>query len=120
MVSLALDEAAQVKHNTLSLVALPRKILCSVLESIDFLGIALPLALELFGDFLLEDEGFESAVALLLGSGKAESETRDVVLLLLDKASEAAVLALVSLDLALEFLRLLGKLLDEGLELEEL
>lgn len=91
-----------------------------MLESGKLFLVALAFAFELFGDFLLEDEGFESVVALLLCAIEANSEASRVVLLLLDKRSETTILAFVGLNLDLEFLGLFGKLFCERLKLEEL
>ncbi len=91
-----------------------------MLESGKLFLVALAFAFELLGDFLLEDERFESVVTLLLCAIKADSEASRVVLLLLDKRSETAVLAFVGLNLDLELLGLFGKLLCESLEFEEL
>lgn len=82
--------------------------------------VPLAFAFQLLGDFLLEDERFESVVALLLCAIEADSEASRVVLLLLDKRSKTAVLAFVGFNLDLELLGLFGKLLCESLELEEL
>ena len=91
-----------------------------MLESRKLFLVALAFAFEFLGDFLLEDECFESVVTLLLCAIEANSEASRVVLLLLDKRSEAAVLAFVGLNLDLELLGLFGKLLCESLEFEEL
>ena len=91
-----------------------------MLESGKLFLVALAFALELLSDFLLEDERFKSVIALLLCTVEADSEAGRVVLLLLDKRSETAILAFVGLNLDLELLGLLGKLLCESLELEEL
>ena len=91
-----------------------------MLESGKLFLVALAFALELLSDFLLEDERFKSVIALLLCTVEADSEASRVVLLLLDKRSETAILAFVGLNLDLELLGLLGKLLCESLELEEL
>ena len=91
-----------------------------MLESGKLFLVALAFAFELFSDFLLENERFEGVIALLLCAIEAHSEASRVILLLLDKRSETAILAFVGLDLDLELLGLFSKLLCESLELEEL
>ena len=91
-----------------------------MLESGKLFLVALAFAFELLSDFLLEDERFKSVIALFLCAAKADSESSRVVLLLLDKRSEAAILTFVGLNLDLELLGFFGKLLCESLELEEL
>ena len=91
-----------------------------MLESGKLFLVALAFALELLSDFLLEDERFKSIVALLLCAIEANSKASRVVLLLLDKRSETAILAFVGLNLDFKLLGLFGKLLCESLELEEL
>lgn len=78
------------------------------------------LTLEFLGNFLLENQSFESVVTLLLGTSKTSSEACGIVLLLVDKTGETSVLALVSLNLDLELRCLLGKLFGECLEFEKL
>lgn len=120
VVALAIDQAAQVQNHTLGLVTLATEGRVSVLQGSDLLLVALALALKLLGNLLLEDEGLESIVALLLSARQTESKTGDIILLLINEASEATVLALVVLNLDLELGGLLGELLSKGLELEEL
>jgi len=120
VVALAVDQAAQVQDHTLGLVTLATEGRVSVLQGSDLLLVALALTLELLGNLLLEDESLESIVALLLSAGQTESETSDIILLLVNETSEATVLALVVLNLDLELGGLLGELLSKGLELEEL
>ena len=120
VVALAADQAAQVEHHAAGLVALAGQRDVGVLEGRHLLLVALALALELLGNFLLEHQRLERIVALLLGAGQAYRQPGIVVLLLVDEPGQAAVLALVRFDLDLEVLGLLGKLLGEGLELEEL
>ena len=120
VVRLAADEAAEVQDHILGLVALAGERGVGVLQGGEFLLVALALALEFLGDLLLENEGLEGIVALLLGARQAEGETGKVVLLLVNETRQAAVLALVGLDLDLELRGLLGELLSKGLELEEL
>lgn len=91
-----------------------------MLESGKLFLVALTFALELLSNFLLEDERFKSVITLLLCTVEADSEASRVVFLLLDKRSETAILAFVGLNLDLELLGFLGKLLCESLELEEL
>ena len=108
------------KHHAARLVALACNCCVGMLESGKLFLVALAFAFELLGDFLLEDERFESVVPLLLCAIEAHSEASRVVFLLLDKGSETAVLAFVCLNLDLELLGLFGKLLCESLEFEEL
>lgn len=91
-----------------------------MLESGKLFLVALAFAFELLSDFLLEDERFKSVIALFLCAVEADSESSRVVLLLLDKRSETAILTFVGLNLDLELLGFFGKLLCESLELEEL
>jgi hypothetical protein len=120
MMRLSIDKALEVENNTLGLVALAHKSRVGVLERADFLLVALPLPLELLGNFLLEDESLEGVVALFLGPGQTMSKTSRIVLLLVDKRGEPAVLPLVVLDLDLELVGFLGELLGKRLEFEEL
>lgn len=120
VVVLARDQAAQVQHDAARLVALPGNRDVGVLKRVELLPVPLALPLELLGDLLLENERLERVVALLLGSGEADRQPRGVVLLLVEEAAQAAVLALVAFDLDLEVLRLLGEGVGEGLEFEEL
>jgi hypothetical protein len=118
--SLTRDQAAQVKNNTLSLITLSEDSGIGMLQSSKFLLVALAFTLKLLGDLLLEDEGLEGIIALLLCARKASGEASSIILLLVDETSETSVLTLVVLNLDLEFLSLFGKLLSERLELEEL
>ena len=120
VVGLAVDEAAEVEDDALGFVALAEDGGVGVLEGGEVFLVAFAFAFELFGDFLLEDEGFESVVALLFGAGEADSEAGGVVLLLFDEGGQTAVLALVVFDLDFEVLSLLGELFGECLEFEEL
>lgn len=108
------------ENHALCLVALAEDSGVGVLEGGELLLVALTLALKFFSNLLLEDEGFESIVTLLLGSRKTGGKTSCIVLLLVDETCETSVLALVVLNLDLEVLSLLGELLGESLELEEL
>jgi hypothetical protein len=120
MMRLPTDKRAQVEDDALRLVALAQDSRVGVLQLRELLLVALALALELLGDFLLQDEGLEGVVALLLGSREADGEACAVVLLLLDEGCEAASFALVVLDLGFEVGGLLRELLGEGLEFKEL
>ena len=117
---LAADQGAELQHDALGLVALVQQGGVGVLQVGQLGLVALAFALEFLGDLLLQHQGLEGVVALLLGAGQADGQAREVVLLLVDEAGQAAVLALVGLDLDLELGGLLGELLGEGLELEEL
>src|SRR2546423_6119726 len=108
------------KHHTLGLIALASDGMVGVFQSGQLLSVALALALEFFGNLLLQHKCLEGVVSLLLGSRETHGEAGSVVLLLIDEGCKAAILALVGLDLGLEVLSLLGELLGKGLELEEL
>lgn len=120
VMALAADKAAQMQNNTASLVTLSDDGAVGVLKRRELLLIPLALTLKLLSNLLLENKSLKRIVTLLLGAGKTDRYASGIVLLLVDEAAKAAVLALVVLDLDLEVLRLLGKLLGEGLELEEL
>jgi len=120
VVGLTTDQAAKVENNALSFVALSDDGNISVLKSGQLFLVSLPFTLKLLSNFLLKDQGFESIVTLLLGSGETSGETSCIVFLLIDETSETSVLTLVILDLDLEILRLFGELLSESLKFEEL
>ena len=120
VVALAADQAAQVQHDTAGLVPLPGDGVVGVLQGAELLLVPLALTLQLLGDLLLEDKCLKSIITLLLGASEADRHACSIVLLLVDEARQAAVLALVAVNLGLEVLCLLGKLLGECLELEEL
>jgi hypothetical protein len=120
MVSLTADQAAKVKNNALSLVTLSEDGGIGVLESSEFLLVALALTLKLLCNLLLKNKGFESIVTLLLSSREAGGKTSCIVLLLVNETSEASVLTLVVLNFDLKVLSLLGQLFGESLEFEEL
>lgn len=106
--------------DTLGLLLLTHERRVGVREGRELLAVPFPLALELLGHLLLQDERLQGVVALLLGARQTDGESSGVVLLLLDEAGQATVLALVRLDLVLELLGLLRELFGKGLELEEL
>ena len=118
--SLAADQAAQVKNNTLSLVALSEDSVIGMLQSREFLLVALAFALKLFGNLLLEDKGLEGIVTLLLRARETGREASSIVFLLVNETSETSVLTFVVLNLNLKILSLFCKLLSERLEFEEL
>jgi hypothetical protein len=120
VVGLATDQAAEMKNDTLSLITLTKNSDIGVLQSGEFLLVAFAFALKLFGDLLLEDKRLESIITLLLGSREASSDTRSIVLLLVNETRETSVFTLVVLNLDFEILSLFGKLLSESLEFEEL
>jgi hypothetical protein len=120
VVVLAGNQATQVQHNATSFVALSEDRNIGVLESSKLFPVPLTLALKLFGNLLLKNKCLEGIISLLLGAGKTDRQAGIVVLLLVDKTTQAAVLALVVLNLDLEILRLLGECLSKGLEFEEL
>ena len=68
MVRLARDERAQVHHDALRLLSLPQRRLVRVLELLQRALVLLPLALQLLGDGLLQDQGLERVVALFFGA----------------------------------------------------
>lgn len=118
--SVATNKAAKVQDHPLCLVALAGKRCSGMLQGGKLLLVALALALQFLGNLLLEYQSLQSIISLLLCTGQAKSETREVVLLLINKTGEAAVLPLVALDLDLELRSLLRELLGKGLEFEEL
>jgi hypothetical protein len=120
VVGLAADQATQVENNPLSLITLSENGTVGMLESRKFLLVALALTLELLGDLLLEDEGLEGIVTLLLRSREAGGKASGIILLLVNETSETPVLTLVVLNLDLEILGLFGELLRKSLEFEEL
>src|ERR1700761_5879179 len=113
---LSIDEGTKMQYNTLSLVPLPVEGLVCMLHGRELFLVSLALALELLCNLLLKNKGFESIVALLLGSRETSSKACGIVLLLIDKVCKPAILALVSIDLDLEILSFLGKLLGKSLE----
>lgn len=117
---LTVDETAEVQNHPLGLIALPGERSVGVLQGGKLLLIALPLTLKLLGNLLLQHKRLQGVITLLLGARQTECETCHVVLLLVNEATEAAVLSLVVLDLDFELSGLLRELLCEGLELEEL
>lgn len=120
MMSLPVDEAAEMENHTSGLVALAEDGGICVLESGELFLVALALSLELFSDILLEDKRFESIITLLLCTVETLGEASGIVFLLLDERCEAAILAFVTLDLDFELLCLFGELFGESLEFEEL
>lgn len=120
VMGLAADEAAEVQDHALGLISLPCHVDIGVLKSGQLLLVALTLALKFLSNFLLKDKSLQCIVTLLLGSSKTVGKTSGVISLLLDESRESAVLALVILNLNLEVLSLLSKLLGKRLELEKL
>lgn len=120
VVSLATDQAAEMKNNTLSLVTLSEDSAVGMLKCGELLLVALAFTLKLLGNLLLENKRLESIVTLLFSTREASSEASSIVLLLINETSKTPVLALVVLNLNLKILRLLCKLLSERLEFEEL
>lgn len=120
VVALAADQATQMENDAASLITLPDNGDVGVLQRRQLLLVPLPLALKLLSNLLLKHKSLERIITLLLSAGKTDRHARSIVLLLIKHTSKAAVLTLVVLDLDLEVLGLLGKLLGEGLELEEL
>ena len=99
VVGLAIDQGAKMQNDTLGFVALSLKSLVGVLHGSDLLSVALALPLELLSNLLLQNEGFESIVALLLGTRQTESKTSSIILLLVDETGETTVLASCGFDL---------------------
>lgn len=85
VVSLAIDEAAEVEDHTSRLIALAENGSVCVLKSGELFLVALPLPFELFGNVLLEDKRFESIIALLLCAVETLGETNSVIFLLFDE-----------------------------------
>lgn len=120
VMALSADEAAQVEHNAARLVPLPKDRGVGVLQRRELLLVTLALALQLFGNLLLEHERLEGVIALLLSAVKTHGKACIVVLLLVQEAGEAPVLPLVGLNLRLEILGFFRELFSKGLELQEL
>lgn len=120
VMSLTTDQSAEMENNTLSFVTLTEDGDIGVLEGRKLFLVAFPLTLKLLSNLLLKYESLESVVTLLLSAGQTSAETSSIILLLVDKARETSVFALVGLDLDLEVLRLFGELFSECLEFEEL
>lgn len=118
--SLATDQTAQVKNDTLSFITLSKDSGIGVLKGGQFLLVTLAFTLKLLSNLLLENKGLEGIVTLLLCSGEAGGETSSIIFLLVDETSETSILTLVVLNLNLEILSLFGKLLSKCLEFEEL
>lgn len=116
MLRLALNQRPKVNNDPLRFVTLARNLMVRPYELAKLLLILFPFALEVFGDFLLHNQGFKSFVALLLGTGETDGEVIRVCLLLFNEPVKPLVLFLVGLDLGLEIGRLLGKLSSKGLE----
>jgi hypothetical protein len=117
---LARDQAAQMQHNPPSFVALPGDGRIGVLKRAELLPIPLAFPLKLLGNFLLKNKRLESIVTLFLSAGKTDRKSSSVVLLLIDETCQAAILALVVLDLDFEILCFFGESVCKGLEFEEL
>jgi hypothetical protein len=66
VVGLALNKCTEMKHNALSLIPLAKNGRVGVLKGSKLLLVPLPLTLKLLGNLLLEDQGFESIITLLL------------------------------------------------------
>lgn len=120
VVALATNQATQVQNDATSLVTLAHDGGIGVVELGKLLLVPLALTLEFLCNLLLENEGLEGVITLLLSARETGGKAAVVVLLLFNEGSKATVLPLVALNLDLEILSLLGKLLSEGLELEEL
>ena len=120
MMSLALDQRAEVDHDALRFVALAADvaIIFDQLGKLPF--ILLAVALELLGDFLLHDKGFEGVVALLLRAVEAVGGGSQLGSVLLNGFREAVVLFLMLFDLGFEVRGFFGELGGEGLEFLEL
>lgn len=120
VVGLPADKAAKMEDHALSFVTLAKDGGVGVFEGGQLLPVTLALTLKFLGNLLLQDEGLESIITLLLSSSEAGGKASGIVLLLVDETSEASVLTLVVLNLDLEFLSLLSELFGKGLEFEEL
>ena len=91
-----------------------------MLESGKVLFVALSFALKFFSNLLLENEGLQGVITLLLCARETNCKTGSVVLLLVNKCGKATVLAFVVLNLNLKVLSLFCKLFCESLEFEKL
>ena len=120
VMSLSVDETAEVQDYTAGFVTLARKRRIRVLKSRELLHVAFALSLKLFRNVLLKDKRFESIITLLLCAVETLGKACSVILLLLDERCETAVFTFVILNLDFELLRLFGKLFGESLEFEEL
>ena len=120
VMSLSVDETAEVQNYTAGFVTLARKCRIRVLESRELLHVAFAFSLKLFRNVLLEDKRFKGIITLLLCAVETLGKACSVIFLLLDERCETAVFTFVILNLDFELLRLFGELFGEGLELEEL
>ena len=77
------------------LVALLTHGLDAVLDPGQVALVAFAFTLQILGDLLLQDEGFEGIVALLLGARQTQRESRNIVFLLVDERGETTVFAFV-------------------------
>jgi hypothetical protein len=120
VVGLAIDQAAQMQNHTLRLISLLSKCGDGVLESSKLLLIAFSLTLKLFSDFLLKNESLKGIITLFLRARETNCEARSIILLLVNKSSKTTILTLMILNLDLEVLSLLSKLLRKSLKFEKL
>lgn len=74
VMSLATDESAEVENNALCLVSLTENGDVGVLQRTELFLVALPLTLKFLGYFLLQNQGLQSIVTLLLCTRKAGCE----------------------------------------------
>lgn len=120
MMGLALDQRAEMDHDSLCFVALAIDV-AVILHQLGKLLFILPaVAFELLGDFLLHNKGFEGVVALLLRAVEAVGGGGQLGFVLLDRFRETMVLFLVLFDLGFKVRGLFGELGGEALEFLEL
>lgn len=113
---LALNQRPKVNNDPLGFITLTRNLVIRPYKLAKLLLVLFPFALEIFGNFLLHNQGFEGLVALLLGTGETDGEVIRICLLLFNKPVKPLILLLMRLDLGLKIRRLLGKLSSKGLE----
>lgn len=85
-----------------------------------FFLVPLAFTFEFFGNLLLKNKCLKCIITLFLSTSEANSEACSIIFMLIDESSKTTILTLVILNLNFELLRLLGKLLGECLEFEEL
>jgi hypothetical protein len=108
------------QDNAACLITLSRECDISMLQRRELFLVALPFTLQLLSNLLLEHKGLQSVVTLLLSASQTNRETCRIILLLINESPKTTIFTLVILNLDLEVLSFLGKLLREDLEFEKL
>ena len=85
VMSLSVDETAEVQNYTTGFVTLARKRRIGVLESRELLHVAFAFSLKLFRNVLLEDKRLKSIITLLLCAVETLGKARSVIFLLLNE-----------------------------------